>query len=638
MREKVWEFWRGNWEPLSMALLLTVMAWGFNLRNHLSASDPILWLCTLGGALLILAPTVLLPRRPRLMVLIGVAILAALVLLANQLYYRYYRDFITTTTVMLAGQVYGVRSSILPLAKSMDLLYVSPAFVFAWLASRRRVEYPSRFAGRVRASLAIALAGSGLFGAGYGVALHQQQADHVHWDGNYPLVSKLGLFTFHLYDAQRFASRQLGKAELDDEAVQRLKSYFDERGARPNAFTGVGAGKNLLVIQLESFENFPIGLTIEGQELTPNLNRLSKDALYFSNIFYQTAKGNTSDAEFMLNNSLLPLQTASVNWQYPENDYLSLPLLLKQHGYATLAFHAYDKIFWNREFMYPRFGFDQYFSQADFQRDEVVNLGLSDESFYRQSLDILDRFSEPFYAQMVSLTSHHPFVMPEAYRKLVLPASLPQYVQDYFHSIHYADKAIGSLLRALKDRGLDERTVLVIYGDHEGVSFKHYREIWQLLGHAEPKGWHLAEASLQTVPLFIRVPGSPLQGTVDQVGGQIDILPTLSNLMGIGGKGIYLGQDLLEAKPGLTPLTGRYPLGSFVDRESIFVASPDGQLEQGKFFDRVTGEPLNPALAARKYEAVVGMYQLSKTVIEQNLVLRLGEPGQLTEELSSDGG
>ena len=638
MREKIWQFWRGNWEPLGMAFLLAALAWGFNVRNHLSASDPLLWLCTLGGVLLLVSPTLLLPRRPRLIVLIGVALLAAVVLLANQIYYRYYRDFITTTTFMLAGQVYGVRGSILPLARATDLIFFSPAFVFAWLTVRRHVESSSRFVGRISACLAIALVGGGLFGTGYGLALNQQQADHVHWDGNHPLVSKLGLFTFHLYDVQRFASRQLGKTDLDEEAVLRLKAYFDERVSRPNALTGIGAGKNLLVVQLESFENFPIGLTIEGQELTPNLNRLSKESLYFSNIFYQTAKGNTSDAEFMLNNSLLPLQNASVNWLYPENNYLSLPSLLKQHGYTTLAFHAYDKIFWNREFMYPRFGFDHYFSQDDFQRDEVVNLGLSDESFYRQSLDILGRFSEPFFAQMVSLTSHHPFVIPEAYRKLVLPTSLPEYMQDYFHSIHYADKAIGSLLRALEDRGLDDRTVLVIYGDHEGVSFKHYREIWQLLGHPEPKGWHLAEASLQTVPLFIRVPDSPMQGTIDQVGGQIDILPTLSNLMGLGGRGIYMGQDLLEAKSGITPLTGRYPLGSFVDRESIFVASPDGQLKQGKFFDRVTGEPLDPALAARKYEAVVGMYQLSKTVIEHNLVLRLGESAQLTEELSSDGG
>lgn len=632
MGSKLREHLLGNWEPLVLAGWLTATTYLFNWFNQLSLRSLDLFLCSMGLWLALLAPTLILPKRPRRALLFGVALLAGLVLLSNQIYFRYYQDFITLTSLTLAGQVYGVRDSILPLARPSDLAYLLPALAAALLWGRPRSRAPRKRRSAWLLAIMVGGLGLGVFSVRY-AAMQEQWGEGGHWDGSYPFVRQAGLFTFHLFDAQRFVARKWDKSTVDSETIERARTFFGQQEKRPNALTGIGSGMNLMVVQLESFESFPVGLMIEGQPVTPNLNRLSQEALFFPNIFYQTARGNTSDAEFMLNTSLLPLREASVNWSYPDNDYYSLPQMLKQRGYTALAFHGYNKIYWNREFMYPRLGFDVFYSESSFQRDELVNLGLSDESFYRQSLEFLQRHPEPFYAQLVSLTSHHPFRLPQDYHELALPESLPEDLRDYLHAVRYADRALGTLLRALEERGVLDRTVLVVYGDHEGTSLKHYKEIRQLQGRPVLREEELAKTALQTVPLFVRVPGSPVKGVLPQVGGQVDILPTLSNILGLGGEGVFLGQDLLDAPRRPTPLTGRYPLGSFADNEVIYIASPEGGLEAGAYFDRAAEVRLDPALAAMKHRAVMEMVGVSNQVIRHNLVSELREHALVTRDL-----
>lgn len=622
MRGMIARLWGGHWEVLAFGALLLLEALYFNVANALPLQVLDMLIFTTAFCLVILAPTAFMTRRLRAIALFSLTLGAALILLANQLYYRYYQDLITIPSLLLAGQVYGVRGSILPLAKLSDLLYVAPVLIFGALGLRRRIPEAPRKAPRLVVALAMAGLGAGLFVTRY-VPMIAQWENAVPLNVNYLVVGHTGVYTFHLIDLQRFIALKANKAPLDEATTTRIQDYFRGRDMRPNALTGLGRGLNLMVVQLESFETFPVGMRIDGQEVTPNLNRLAKESLYFPNIFYQTAKGNTSDAEFMLNNSLLPLRDGAVNYFYAENDYYPLPMRLKERGYTPLAFHPYGRMFWNRSFVYPRLGFEKFYSRRFFEPDQVFNLGLSDESFYRQTLDFLKGYPEPFYAQLITLTSHHPYLIPPEHRHLTLPDWIPPYLQDYLQAVHYADKAIGTLLHGLEAQGLKDRTVLAFYGDHEGASFHYFNEIRRLQGRAPLQDEALARARLQTVPLFIRVPGATLRGTFEQAGGQIDILPTLSNLMGLGDDGVFLGEDLAEAKRRPIPLSGRLPLGSFAEPHRIFVASPDGELERGGYYDLQTEAPLAPQLAAETYRTVQEMYDISQNVIKHNLVGRL---------------
>lgn len=622
MRGMVKRMWDGHWEALAFLALLVFEAVYFNVANGLPVRVLDVLLFTSAIGLLLLTPTAFMTRRFRVIALFILALFATIVLVANQLYYRYYQDLITIPSLLLAGQVYGVRGSILPLAKLSDLLFALPAFFFGALCLKLPRPDLRRTRARILTALMLLALGMTLFVSRY-VPMIAQWENAVPLNVNYLVVGQTGLYAFHLIDFQRFVSLKANKAHLDNVATERILDYFRGRELRPNALTGLGRGMNLMVVQLESFESFPVGMRVDGQEITPNLNRLAQESLYFPNIYYQTAKGNTSDAEFMLNNSLLPLRDGAVNYFYAENDYYPLPMRLKERGYTPLAFHPYGRMFWNRSFVYPRLGFEKFYSRRFFQQDQVFNLGLSDESFYRQTLEFLKDYPEPFYAQLITLTSHHPYLIPTEHRHLTLPDWLPIYLQDYLQAIHYADKAIGTLLRALEAQGLKDRTVLVLYGDHEGASFQYFNEIRRLQARPLLQDEALARARLQTVPLFIRVPGSAVRGTVEQAGGQIDILPTINNLMGLRDDGIFLGEDLVGTKRWPIPLNGRLPLGSFAEQHRLFVASPDGVLERGAYYDLRTEMHLPVQLAAKTYRTAQEMYDVSQHVIKLNLVGRL---------------
>ena len=178
---------------------------------------------------------------------------------------------------------------------------------------------------------------------------------------------------------------------------------------RENLF-GAAKGRNLIVIQLEAFQNFAINREYEGQELTPFLNSLvnEQESVYFDHYYYQVGSGNTSDAEFATNNSILGTMSSYTYTLYQQNYFRGLPVLLKEQGYETAAMHAYEKTFWNRENIYPSLGFDHFFDSDYYEDDEDYTgwsvVATNDKSFYHQSIDAMKTMKEPFYSFMITLS------------------------------------------------------------------------------------------------------------------------------------------------------------------------------------------------------------------------------------------
>lgn len=145
-----------------------------------------------------------------------------------------------------------------------------------------------------------------------------------------------------------------------------MKLWFNEHNAEQSVLNdsfGKYSGSNIVVIQAEAFMNFVVGRSINGQEVTPNLNALIKENTYFSNYYHQTSQGRTSDADFASNGSLYPLVSGSVFVRYPDHQFDTLPAILKSKGYSTNAFHAYEGSFWNRQIMYKAMGYDHFYSK-----------------------------------------------------------------------------------------------------------------------------------------------------------------------------------------------------------------------------------------------------------------------------------
>lgn len=358
--------------------------------------------------------------------------------------------------------------------------------------------------------------------------------------------------------------------KLTPEDIDGIKSWFNEKKENlpDNQYKSLFKGKNLILIQVESLEGFVLNQTVNGQEITPNLNRLLKNSLYFSNIYEQVNEGNSSDSDLMTNTSVYPLRSGSAFFRYPYTTYNSLPKMLQNQGYTTLAIHSDKGSYWNWMPSLKSIGFKNCIDSTQFVNDEAIGMGLSDGSYFKQVEPIIVKEKQPFYTFMVTLSSHAPFNLPQKYRELKLDANLDSTVLGgYFQSVNYVDRQIGAFIDKLQKDGLLVNTVIGIYGDHESIHKYYYEEIHKL---DNPESWWLENH--KHIPLIIYQ--SQLQGRqIGTIGGQIDIMPTVAYMMGIDD-GKYtdtaMGRSLLKTAKSFAVLRdGDYITDKVSEKEKI---------------------------------------------------------------------
>ncbi|WP_052339940.1 LTA synthase family protein [Gorillibacterium massiliense] len=338
-----------------------------------------------------------------------------------------------------------------------------------------------------------------------------------------------------------------------------------------------GEQKNLIVIQLESYQSFVLGKSINGQEITPNLNKLIEESVYFPHFYLQNGAGNTSDAEFMLNTSLFPFEPyRTVSADGADSEYPSLPRMLKGSGYSTVTMHTNNAMFFNRKNLYSALGFDRYLDKEFFGTNDYVAFGASDDELYGKGLDVLKEYQDkkqPFYAHMVSMTSHYPFTEPKKFQLLELPELYEgNMAGNYLQATHYADAALGRFIDQLKEAGLWDNTILAIYGDHTGIQ----------LGMLDDKisaalkdflGRDYNQADALGVPFLIHDSSlKPEKKTV--TGGHMDMLPTLLHVLGLSipsSEAHLFGYDLFTGQEHPVGVRGAFAEpGTFVENGILY--------------------------------------------------------------------
>jgi hypothetical protein len=444
-------------------------------------------------------------------------------------------------------------------------------------------------------------------------------------------VTNQELYSYHINDIKNLL---IGDEIAEGSSIftqEDLEELLERTELKEGKYTGIGKSKNLIVIQVEALQNFVINCFYEGQEITPNLNRLieEKGTLYFDNYYQQIGRGNTSDAEFVTNNSLYPSMEEPTYSQYEENTFYGLPWILRDNGYTSWVFHGYEKEFWNRNNAYVNQGFQRFISQGDYDLVETIGFGITDEEFYKQSLDYIKELDSiddnPFHAFLISLTSHTPFKMPEEYEYLnIKEEHKGTILGDYLQSIHYADKALGEFLEDLKKEGIYHNSVIVLYGDHFAIT------------GFNPSGVELMEEFLGItydvnemfkVPLIIHVPGEEINETISKIGSQLDFLPTILNIMGYENeKGIMFGRDLVNYEGENFVAAQTYVLkGSFIDDDTLFYMSNDGLFKNSKALNRKTRKPLDVEDFREEYEKIVGEINKSNYILKNDLIKLLVE-------------
>jgi lipoteichoic acid synthase len=408
-----------------------------------------------------------------------------------------------------------------------------------------------------------------------------------------------------------------GSVAVTQEALSQLEKGHAGGGKVPagtSSYFGVAKDMNVIVIQLESFQDLMIGLEVDGQEVTPVLNELiGEEAFYFPNVFQQNGQGNTSDSEFIANTGIYATGSVAMSKGFGDREVPSMPRLLGERNYVSNTFHVNDVTFWDRNNMYPALGFTTYYDRPYFINDEFNALGASDGEMYRVGLEKLTELHEknqPFYAQFVTTSSHHPFWIPGKFLNIQVPQRLHgTQLGHYITAINYTDKAIGELIEGLKENGMWDNTVIMLYGDHYGLQVKDNDPAWveEVLGVKYDD-----RISRFNVPFIIRVPG--VEGkTIEQVGGHVDMMPTLANLMGIDLKAenfTFFGKDLINATSNVVGMRYYMPTGTFFNDEIMFV--PGEGFDDGEAFDLKTFEKIKDFSQYRSdYDYVLELMRLS---------------------------
>ncbi|MBP8783948.1 MAG: LTA synthase family protein [Synergistaceae bacterium] len=541
----------------------------------------------MGVLFCLVAPILLFPKRLRGVSFILLNLVLSFLILTDTLYMRYYTDLFTLRNLGLSAQAGAVADSIFMLLRPGDVFIFMDLIplimgVF-WLNGRHLWGEVDRY----RVALAGVLILSGASATVYKLLDYDRScrgAMYAMWDRPAVCVGT-GSLSYHAIDAWNTVSEVWAKKPAGKSEITEIETWLTEwnRESSTGSTFGAAKGKNLILIQVESLQAFAVGLKVGGVEVTPHLNRFRKEGVHFTRGYNQTANGNSSDAEFMANTSLFPIAKGVAYMRYPGNEYHSLGTMLADEGYSTLALHGDRPGFWNRNHIYPSLGFQRYVSNMDFKKEESIGLGLSDRSFFRQSLDILKTQSQPFYAFLITLTSHYPFNFPalkEQVSSLPLGDLEETLLGDYLRSIHYTDRHLGEFLKGLSESGLLEKSVIVVYGDHPAIPIGDRERLSKLLGRnlESAAAWR----EIQKVPLMVRLPGKMIRGERDTPTGQMDIAPTVANLMGLSMKTAF-GRDLFNTQGGAVLFRN----GSYVDgtnwidpqREAAWNLATDSPIE-----------------------------------------------------------
>ncbi|GIP26751.1 hypothetical protein J23TS9_18810 [Paenibacillus sp. J23TS9] len=383
----------------------------------------------------------------------------------------------------------------------------------------------------------------------------------------------------------------------------------------------MGRGYNLIMVQFESIQNFVLHSSIQGQEVTPVMNKLATESLYFPYIFQQIGIGNTSDAEFISNTSIYPIGSNPMSTKFGNRKLSSMARLMKTRNYTTSTFHVNDVSFWNRNQLYPALGFDTYYDRPYFQQEKFNKFGASDEELYRvgvSKLKALGTQRKKFYSQFITVSSHSPFVIPKDRRKLQLPQKLSDSrLENYLVAINYADYALGTFIDGLKKEGLWDKSVFIVYGDHFGLHKKYHdpKEINKALGIPYHK-----QISTFNVPVIIHLPEQLSGKVINRTGGQVDILPTVANIMGIDLKGegfTAFGHDLLNVGHNIVGMRYYLPTGSFFNDDVLFVPGKNGFMD-GKATSIKTFQSIKDIARYRlEYDYIIQWMNLSDKYTKQ---------------------
>ena len=537
------------------------------------------------------------------------SIIFSLVCFINCVYYSNYISFASFSMLSTATELTGYTDAVVQnILEFKDFIFFIPPFILLFFHIQfkkkdyyNRVEKIEKGRKRFLNTIGITLISLGIFVT----QLTSTDLSRLNKQWNRSsIVMEFGIYIYQTNDLVSCIKTKMNTMFGYDEAAKKFREYYStKKKSEANKYTNIFKDKNVLVIHAESFQGFTMNLKFNDQELTPNMNRLSKEGIYFDNFYAEESTGTSSDTEFTFSSSLMPASNGTVFMNYFNRKYVTTQKLLKEQGYYTFSMHGNNGSAWNRDVMYKYIGYDKFYSKKDFEIDEEIGLGLSDKSFFRQSVEKIKDINnehDKWYGLLVMLTNHTPFSDIKNYSDYSVDlnnedGTVTSYLEgskmgNYLKSVHYADEAIGQLMNSLEEEGLLDDTIVVIYGDHDAKlktgEFErlYYNEnIDSILIDPNKK---IETIDDYTYELNRKVPfiiwskdklNTDYTGTFNKVMGMIDVSPTLGNMLGFYNQ-YALGVDIFSVDENVIV----FPDGNWMTNKLYYNSSKKEyrQLEQ----------------------------------------------------------
>ncbi|HGF7683227.1 LTA synthase family protein [Enterococcus faecium] len=586
----------------------------------------ILWINPIATTLLFFGLSLYIKKpKPALAILLIIDILNTLLLYLNIIFYREFTDFITVKSVLGFSKVsQGLSGSSFSLMKPHDVLYWLDIATFigllVWLTINK-IPIKSQPVSKPMAIAVTCL--SGLIFSG-NLALSEANRPQLlqrTFDRSY-IVKYLGIDAYTIYDGIKTGMTSSVRAHASSNGIDEVLDYTKKHYAEPNPETfGIAKGKNVIVLHLESFQQFLINMKVDGQEVTPFLNSIFQNqaTISFDNFFHEVGQGKTSDAENMLETGTFGLPQGSLFTELgSDNVFQAAPAILGQkQGYTSAVFHGNVASFWNRDHVYKNLGYDNFFDRSYFdESDETLGYGILDKDLFSESAQYLEHLQQPFYTKFLSVTNHTPYYTDDKNFDFPSLNTGNSTVDNYVRTAHYLDQSLEQFFTYLKKSGIYQNSIFVIYGDHFGISNTDNKDLASALGK-DPDTWNeFDNAQMQRVPLMIHMPGYTKGSVNHEYGGEIDVLPTLLHLLGIDDKDyLHFGTDLLSPQHDQVVA---FRNGNFV--------TPKYTVLGGKVYNNQTGEIIDTKAAgideeiSKDQEKVKTALSLSDKLNQENLL------------------
>ncbi|WP_438310925.1 LTA synthase family protein [Sporosarcina sp. FA9] len=589
-----------SWSRHSVLIIAIVATWittyigyhtSFNMKIDNKMQEFILFMNPLSFLLFIYGLALFMKStKKRNMYLLTVSMITSIVMFSNAVFYRFFNDFITLPVLFQTNNFGDLSSSVTGNMHLTDVLFFSDVLIIL-LAIRfiPKVEHAENTGKMTRKLYFVMTAVVMMLNLSLAEAQRPQLLTRS-FDREL-LVKNIGAYNYHLYDIVLQTKSHAQRVLADGSELVEVSNHINANYAEPDPEKfGIAKGRNIIAVSLESVQSFVINEEMNGQVITPFLNELSKDpdTFYFSDFYHQTGLGKTSDSEFIVENSLYGVNGGAVFFTHSGNTYDSLSERLGDNGYFTNVLHANGRSFWNRDIMYDALNIEKFYDVESFEvsDENSVNWGMKDIPFVEQSVAHMADMQQPFYSRLITLTNHFPFDLNEEDKLIEAFDSNSTTLNQYFQTVRYTDEAIKVLFEELKEKGLYDNSIIVMYGDHYGISENHDKAMGKYL---DKEITPYDNAKLQRVPLYIHIPGYGKGETIDEVSGQIDLRPTILHLMGLETKGdLQFGTDIFspEHEPFVIFRDGR-----FVTDKNVFVKDVCYDTETGEEVDRAGCDP-----------------------------------------------